>query len=708
MQERKAAGGKKEFLEIMRKVSICIPAYNSAPSVRKLLESIEKQIFTDYEVIITDDSDGEEIKKLAEEKGYVKYYKNETPLGAAANWNAAIAKSGGEYVKMMHHDDWFTDENSLGAFVDMLERHPEADLAFSGSRQEESGKSYDRCISTEEADWIKKDYRNLYLGNTIGAPSAVIVRRNAIQSGIVYDEKLTWLVDMEYYMNILKRNPHFIYTEKPLVSIGVSEKQLTEACRDDKEINAFEYGYIYNKYQLESEEEYREKLIRILADAGKSEEGARAYGIDRKEYRAEKRRKLFSKLQWKMRHLFDDKLNIDKIGIWLLYLSVTLEILIVIIDKSNYINPIEGQLFRLTFLLAAGKVICTKYSFKEWGAILLFGFLGFLSYKATGRNEILRVVVFIAACKGTDMKKLLKYVFYMTTAGCLLLVILSVTGIYGGLALEANFGRGYTQVRYCFGLGHPNALHCMFMMLVLLGLYLYNEKAKWYVYAILFAMNYALYLLTDSNTGMLVTFCGIFGAVVIRYWKGLKERKWIYLAGIAAFLFCVGFSALAADRRVAKPNYNTYQFENPWIVEVESHLNGRIRDLYYGSIHREGTMETWSLFSRSRNNYYFDMGFVRLFYWYGIVWGLLYVIFNILLIWQFYKKKDGMGLVMLTVLSVYTVVEAHLVSVYIGRNYILFLMGMYAGDMLGLASGKEKYLWAWRKDGDKNEEEAAS
>lgn len=395
------------------------------------------------------------------------------------------------------------------------------------------------------------------------------------------------------------------------------------------------------------------------------------------------------------RKLEEKKLHIDRIGTWLLYLCVTLEIVIVIIDKSNYINPIEGQLFRVTFLLAAGKILCTKYSLRELGLLVLFGMLGMISYKVTGRNEILRIVAFIAACKGTDMKKLLKYVFYMTAAGCLLLMVLSVTGIYGGLALETDFGRGYTQVRYCFGLGHPNALHCMFMMLVLLGLYLYNEKMKWYIYAILFAVNYALYLLTDSNTGMLITFCGIFGAAVVHYWKGIRKKKWIYLAGIAVFLFCVGFSVLAADSRFVKPDYVTYQLNNPLIAEVEMHLNGRIRDLYYGSIRREGTMATWALFSRPENNYYFDMGFVRLFYWYGIVPGIIYVILNIALIWRFYKNKDGMGLVMITVLAVYTVVEAHLVSVYIGRNYLLFLMGMYAYGIPWLCSGKngEKYLW---------------
>ena len=117
------------------------------------------------------------------------------------------------------------------------------------------------------------------------------------------------------------------------------------------------------------------------------------------------------------RQLLNDQFHIRKIGILLLYLSITLEIIIVIVDKSNYTNPIEGQLFRVTFLLATGKILCTKYSIKEWAVLGLFGILGVVSYKATGRNEILRIVAFIGACKGTDVKKLLKYVFYTTMAG---------------------------------------------------------------------------------------------------------------------------------------------------------------------------------------------------------------------------------------------------------------------------------------------------
>lgn len=378
-------------MNIMVKVSICIPAFNNVQSVRRLLASVEEQDFTDYEVVITDDSDGDGIKRLAEEKEYVKYYKNDKPLGAAANWNAAIAKGNGEYVKIMHHDDWFTQKDGLRGFVDMLDQCPEADFAFSGSRQTEEGRSYDRCIADEDAALISSDYRNLFLGNTVGAPSAVIVRRAAlgldgkgdeIRDAVVYDEKLKWLVDMEYYMNLLKHNPRFVFTKKPLVSIGIGGGQLTEGCRDDKGLNAFEYGYIYEKYQLGSMQECRRKLTHILAEAGKSAGEASAFGIGGREYGMEMGKKLLSKIQWKLTHWVDAK----KIFIALLLLFALSLIPVLALSGINHATGDDLGYGRLTreawvashsfweVLKAAGKTVEVYYYGWQgtWLTIFLF------------------------------------------------------------------------------------------------------------------------------------------------------------------------------------------------------------------------------------------------------------------------------------------------------------------------------------------------
>ena len=128
------------------KVSICIPCYQQAMDVRRLLDSILQQDYTDFEVILTDDSGDDEVERVAadyrgrivaktgEETSFF-YQRNPVRLGHVRNWNAALQKAGGEYIKIMFSDDWFTFPTSLSTFVRMLKEHPDAVLSFSGSRQ---------------------------------------------------------------------------------------------------------------------------------------------------------------------------------------------------------------------------------------------------------------------------------------------------------------------------------------------------------------------------------------------------------------------------------------------------------------------------------------------------------------------------------------------------------------------------------------------
>ena len=89
-------------------------------------------------------------------------------------------------------------------------------------------------------------------------------------------------------------------------------------------------------------------------------------------------------------------------------------------------------------------------------------------------------------------------------------------------------------------------------------------------------------------------------------------------------------------------------------------------------------IQTWSAFSKPRNmDYYFDMGWVKLFYRYGIIPGALYLLALVALLYRLYQHRDAGGLAVFVILAVYTVMEAHLVSVYVGRNVLLLMMGYY-------------------------------
>lgn len=397
----------------------------------------------------------------------------------------------------------------------------------------------------------------------------------------------------------------------------------------------------------------------------------------------------------------------SKLPWFLFYIGLTIELLIVIIDKSNYTNPVEGRLFQITFLFFACKLLLTDYTKKEWCAVILLEAVAFASYRITGANDLIRLVTFVAACKEIPLKQMLRYAFYVTLAGCAAIVLLSVTGIYGDISLTQAFGHesaettryigveAAEETRYTLGMGHPNALSCMFLMLAVLGVYVYFDRMKWYLYFFIMLLNVGVYWLTGSKTGMLITTVFLAGACVLTYCKFFREKAFAYLCGLLIFALCIGFSVDAAvcAQRVRDAQWNEFFYWSPRdnehivaLMRIDRYINGRIVSLT-DSEENDGMIQTWSAFSKPGNmEHYFDMGWVKLFYRYGVVPGSLYIIACLALLWQFYRKRDACGLLLFVTLAVYTVAEAHLISVYLGRNFILMMMGYYLLPPLGTAS----------------------
>lgn len=376
----------------------------------------------------------------------------------------------------------------------------------------------------------------------------------------------------------------------------------------------------------------------------------------------------------------------SKIAYSCFYVGVIIEVLMVLVDKSAYTNPIEGRLFQMTFLLFLIKVCLTRYTLKEYVIIFLFCVLGAVSYFVTGRNEVIRLVMFAVACKNVDMKRCLKLVFYLTLSGCILIMLLSVTGIYGAVSLTQDYGRGSVETRYTLGMGHPNALHCMFLMLLILLIYLYAEKMKLYHFILLILFNGGMYFLTLSRTGAMVSAFAIFCAIILKYSKKIQRGNLIYILLEIEMLLCVGIAYWSAK-------YSYIILYYPQLKSFDRLLSGRIGNLYNGSLSHAGALQTWTWWGVPENKYYFDMGWVRIFYWYGIIPALIYISMLGLLIWQLKKKKACWEVIILAALFVYTLIEAHIVSVYMARDYTLFILGSYWATMLEGKNAEEKYFW---------------
>src|SRR3954470_1068595 len=91
------------------RVSIGLPVYNGQRFLAPAVSSLLAQTFADFELVICDNAstdDTEAIcRRFAERDPRVRYHRNEQNVGAAPNFNRALALSTGQYFKWAAHDD---------------------------------------------------------------------------------------------------------------------------------------------------------------------------------------------------------------------------------------------------------------------------------------------------------------------------------------------------------------------------------------------------------------------------------------------------------------------------------------------------------------------------------------------------------------------------------------------------------------------------
>lgn len=91
------------------KVSIGMPVRNGQRFIRQALDSLLAQTFTDFEIIICDNASTDDTEKICREYAgrdpRIRYYRNETNIGPAANYNKTFELSRGQYFRWHAHDD---------------------------------------------------------------------------------------------------------------------------------------------------------------------------------------------------------------------------------------------------------------------------------------------------------------------------------------------------------------------------------------------------------------------------------------------------------------------------------------------------------------------------------------------------------------------------------------------------------------------------
>lgn len=90
--------------------SVIIPTFNRATTLLRAIESVEKQSFKDFELIVVDDASSDNTLSLLEDKE-IFLLKNQINLGVSASRNLAARKAQGEYLAFLDSDDeWLSSK----------------------------------------------------------------------------------------------------------------------------------------------------------------------------------------------------------------------------------------------------------------------------------------------------------------------------------------------------------------------------------------------------------------------------------------------------------------------------------------------------------------------------------------------------------------------------------------------------------------------
>jgi glycosyltransferase involved in cell wall biosynthesis len=132
------------------RVSIGLPVFNGENYIVEALDSILAQTYTDFELIISDNASTDRTEEIcrayAAKDERIRYFRNETNLGATANFNRVFELSSGEYFKWAAHDDIIAPDFLLKC-VEVLDQDPSVVLCYTKTKTiDERGKAIEKCI----------------------------------------------------------------------------------------------------------------------------------------------------------------------------------------------------------------------------------------------------------------------------------------------------------------------------------------------------------------------------------------------------------------------------------------------------------------------------------------------------------------------------------------------------------------------------------
>ncbi|MEM2115951.1 MAG: glycosyltransferase [Candidatus Woesearchaeota archaeon] len=197
------------------KVSVIMSVYNEPESyLRKAIESILNQTYTDFEFIIILDNPKNEkldkiIKEYLEKDKRIVYLKNIKNLGLAGSLNQGIRIAKGKYIARMDADD-ISLPNRLKIQVEFMEKNKEIDLLFTFYNLiDEKGKFLGRIHPSINGKIHNP--KKYFLMNKLYIHHPTLLVKSKILKENMYDETLRSSEDYDLWLRLFKNKNKYVF-----------------------------------------------------------------------------------------------------------------------------------------------------------------------------------------------------------------------------------------------------------------------------------------------------------------------------------------------------------------------------------------------------------------------------------------------------------------------------------------------------------------
>ncbi len=332
---------------------------------------------------------------------------------------------------------------------------------------------------------------------------------------------------------------------------------------------------------------------------------------------------------------------------------------------------------KIAFALLLCKVLGTRYSKKEFAAVLVLAGLAIANYRFSGNTKAMVNILMILSLKNVDLQKVFRTALASLLAIALTLAVLAALGITGDLYRIMDYGRGSYEKRYRFGYLHANQwAHAMFMI-VLLSVLSLKEQIKWPAAGMLLLFSIGVFVLSGSRTSLLVSAGVLVLAMLYRYFPKLMYsavmKGMIFAGTVTVWVFpLLGIGDHAVGRWIRE--------DFPIQFNRRLYMNKEFYDLFGDSLFGVKLQDTIVVDS---SEIVLDMGYMRFFLENGWVLYLLFFAAVLLLLHCGMKhRKEKLLIGTLTVL-IYAFSENTAFSSVQANVIMYFFAYLLYGNQLG-------------------------